>query len=93
MYKHIMVPLDGSEFAESVLSHVEAIAPEGAGQTYSWRYCWLCYQKWRGFNYYCGAWTFWNKSLAPGKHGGAYSPFNMYSGINDTCPRLWNYCL
>lgn len=35
MYKHIMVPLDGSEFAESVLSHVEAIAPEGAVQTYS----------------------------------------------------------
>ena len=26
MYKHILVPLDGSPFAEKVLPHVEALA-------------------------------------------------------------------
>ena len=31
MYKHIMVPLDGSELAECVLPHLEMIARELPG--------------------------------------------------------------
>ena len=32
MYKHILVPLDGSEFAEKVLPHVEALAKQFGSQ-------------------------------------------------------------